>query len=159
MPVNCSEVQDTIILVNQIIDEIGSTRADLIPILQRISNESGHISNSAINEIARRTNLQPSQIFAVATFYRMLMTKPHGRHIVQFCESAPCHVAGGRELFQALKDVLQIEPDQTSPDNRWTFLTTSCLGVCGIGPVVLVDTDTYGNVTPDQLTSILSQYE
>ena len=159
MPVNCCEVQDTIILVNQIIDETGSTRADLIPILQRISNECGHISNSAINEISRRTNLQPSQIFAVATFYRMLMTKPHGRHIVQFCESAPCHVAGGRELFQALKDVLQIEPDQTSPDNRWTFLTTSCLGVCGIGPVVLVDTDTYGNVTPDQLTSILSHYE
>jgi len=51
MPVNCSEVRDTIILVNQIIDEIGSTRADLIPILQRISNECGHISNSAINEI------------------------------------------------------------------------------------------------------------
>ena len=159
MPVNCSEVQDTIILVNQIIDEVGSTRAHLIPILQRISNECSHISNPAINEIARRTNIQPSQIFAVATFYRMLMTKPHGRHIIQFCESAPCHVAGGRELFQALKDVLQIEPGQTSADNRWTFLTTSCLGVCGIGPVVLVDTDTYGNVTPDQLTSIFSQYE
>jgi len=159
MPVNCSEDQDTKILVNQIIDEIGISRADLIPILQRISNECGYISNSAINEIARRTNIQPSQIFAVATFYRMLMTKPHGRHIVQFCESAPCHVAGGRELFQALKDVLQIEPGQTSSDNRWTFFTTSCLGVCGIGPVVLIDTDTYGNVTPDQLTSILGQYE
>ncbi|HSN94167.1 MAG TPA: NADH-quinone oxidoreductase subunit NuoE [Anaerolineaceae bacterium] len=159
MPVNCSEVQDTLILVNQIIDEIGCTRADLIPILQKISNECGYISNSAVNEIARRTNIQPSQIFAVATFYRMLMTKPHGRHVVQFCESAPCHVAGGREVFQALKDILQIEPGQTSPDNRWTFLTTSCLGVCGIGPVVLIDTDTYGNVTSDHLSSILEHYE
>jgi len=159
MPVNCNDIQDTIILANQIIDEVGSTRADLIPILQRISNECGHISTAAINEIARRTDLQPSQIFAVATFYRMLMTKPHGRHIVQFCESAPCHVAGGRELFQALKETLQIEPGQTSPDKRWTFLTTSCLGVCGIGPVVLIDTDTYGNVTPDQLANILGRYE
>ncbi len=159
MPVNCSEVSVTSILVNQIIDEIGNTRADLIPILQRISNECGYISDTAINEIARRTKLQPSKIYAVATFYRMLMTKPHGRHIVQFCESAPCHVAGGMELFQALKDFLKIEPGQTSPDQRWTFLTTSCLAVCGIGPVVLVDADTYGNVTPDQLIRIFSQYE
>jgi NADH-quinone oxidoreductase subunit E len=159
MPVNCKDIKDTITLVGGAIDEIGKTRANLIPILQRISNECGYITAEAVTEIARRTDLHASEIFAVATFYRMLMTKPRGRHIVQFCESAPCHVVGGRELFEALKDTLKIEPGQTSPDNRWTFLTTSCLGVCGIGPVVLIDTDTHGNVTPEQLPNILSQYE
>lgn len=159
MTENCNDVRDTITLVGEAIDEIGSTRADLIPILQRISNECGFISNTAITEISKRTGLQPSEIFSVATFYRMLLTKPHGRHIVQFCESAPCHVAGGRELFQALKDVLKIEPGETSTDNRWTLFTTSCLGVCGIGPVLLIDTDTYGNVRPEQLPNIFNQYE
>lgn len=159
MPVESKDVQDIITIVRDTIDDIGSARADLIPILQRVSNECGYISETAIEEIATRTKLHPSEIHAVATFYRMLITKPHGRHIVQFCESAPCHVAGGRELFQALKDTLQIEPGQTSPDNRWTLLTTSCLGVCGIGPVVLIDTDTFGNVTPEYLPTILSQYE
>ncbi|MGB4595682.1 MAG: NADH-quinone oxidoreductase subunit NuoE [Anaerolineaceae bacterium] len=159
MTENCNDVRDTISLVGEAIDEIGSTRADLIPILQRISNECGFISNTAITEISKRTGLQPSEIFSVATFYRMLLTKPHGRHIVQFCESAPCHVAGGRELFQALKDVLKIEPGETSTDNRWTLFTTSCLGVCGIGPVLLIDTDTYGNVRPEQLPNIFNQYE
>ena len=159
MPVNCKDAQQTLNLVQSTIDQIGRNRADLIPILQSISNECGHISNEAISEISKQTKLQPSEIYAVATFYRMLLTKPHGRHIVQFCESAPCHVVGGRELFQALKDTLQIEPGETSPDNRWTFFTTSCLGVCGIGPVILVDTDTYGNITPEQLPIIFSQYE
>ena len=159
MPVNCKDAQETLNLVQNAIDQIGHSRADLIPILQRISNDCGFISNEAISEISKQTMLHPGEIYAVATFYRMLLTKPHGRHIVQFCESAPCHVVGGRELFQALKDTLQIEPGETSPDNRWTFFTTSCLGVCGIGPVLLVDTDTYGNVTPEQLPKIFSQYE
>jgi NADH-quinone oxidoreductase subunit E len=159
MPVNCNNEHDITSVVGEIIDEIGHTRADLIPVLQRISNQCGFISDIAIDEIARKTHLPQSEIHAVATFYRMLLTKPHGRHIVQFCESAPCHVAGGRELFQALKETLKIEPGETSPDNRWTFITTSCLGVCGIGPVILIDTDTHGNVTPERLPNILSLYE
>ena len=159
MPVNCNDTIEILDLVQNAINELGHTRADLIPVLQRVSNECGFISDTAINEISKQTRLRQSEIYAVATFYRMLLTKPHGRHIVQFCESAPCHVVGGRELFQALKDTLQIEPGETSPDNRWTFFTTSCLGVCGIGPVLLVDTDTYGSVTPEQLPKIFSQYE
>jgi NADH-quinone oxidoreductase subunit E len=143
MPLDSKDVQDTVTMVRETIDALGDTRADLIPILQRISNECGYISETAISEISKRTKLPPSEIFAVATFYRMLITKPHGRHIVLFCESAPCHVAGGRDLIQMLKDALKIEPGQTSADNRWTLLTTSCLGVCGIGPVFLIDTDMY----------------
>ena len=88
----------------------------------------------------------------------MLLTQAHGRHIVQFCESAPCHVAGGREIFQALKDLLGLKPGETSQDDRWTLFTTSCLGVCGIGPVVMVDTDIYGHVLPEQLPAILENY-
>jgi NADH:ubiquinone oxidoreductase subunit E len=61
--------------------------------------------------------------------------------------------------LEALKKALDIEPGETTPDNRWTFLTTSCLGVCGIGPVMLVDTDLYGNLEPEQIPHILSRYD
>lgn len=159
MPINCTEAQEIVNLVDGAVAEYGNKRADLIPILQRVSNDCGFISETAINEISKRTKLHPSEIHAVATFYRMLLTKPHGRHIIQFCESAPCHVVGGRELFEALKETLKIKPGETSPDNRWTFFTTSCLGVCGIAPVLLIDTDTYGNVRPEQLPDILKNYE
>ena len=78
---------------------------------------------------------------------------------MQFCESAPCHVVGGREVIATLKKALALEPGQTSPDKKWTLLATSCLGVCGMGPVILIDTDMYGNVTPEQVKEILSRYK
>jgi NADH:ubiquinone oxidoreductase subunit E len=71
----------------------------------------------------------------------------------------PCHVMGGRQVFQAVMDELKLEPGGTSPDNKWSFITTSCLGVCGVGPVFLVDDDIYGNVTPDQVPEILGRYD
>ena len=159
MPSETMNEEKTILEVREIVKRIGSTRADLIPVLQAITNEIGFISQTAMEELSALMNLPTKEINSVATFYRMLSTQPRGRHVVQFCESAPCHVVGGREVFAALKQALALEPCQTSPDNKWTFLTTSCLGVCGIGPVMLIDTDMYGNVTPEQVNQILSRYE
>ncbi len=146
-------------LVTKIVTSIGTTRGDLIPILQKVTNELGYISQEAIQQISVLLKLPTKEITSVATFYRMLSTKPHGKHIVQFCESAPCHIAGGREVLSALKEALQLEPGETSADNKWTFYTTSCLGICGVGPVILIDTEIHGNVTPDQIPSILGRYE
>ena len=145
--------------IREIVEKTGSTRADLIPVLQEITNKFGYISQLAIKELSDLMSLPTKEILSVATFYRMLSTQPRGEHIIQFCESAPCHVVGGREVFSALQDTLGLEPGQTSADNKWTLLTTSCLGVCGIGPVILVDTDMYGNVTSDQVKNILSRYD
>jgi NADH:ubiquinone oxidoreductase subunit E len=78
---------------------------------------------------------------------------------VQFCESAPCHVQGGRELWQALQDQMKVGPGETSSDGRWTLMTVSCLGACGVGPVVVIDDEMFGNVTPEQLPDILAKYE
>jgi NADH:ubiquinone oxidoreductase subunit E len=65
---------------------------------------------------------------------------------------------GGRELIQAIKDNLKLKPGETSSDNKWTLITTSCLGVCGVGPVLLVDDDIYGNVRLHQLPEIFAKY-
>ncbi|MFZ3150549.1 MAG: NADH-quinone oxidoreductase subunit NuoE [Anaerolineaceae bacterium] len=151
--------KETIEKVNQIVSSIGNARSDLIPILQTVTNEIGYISQTAVKQISLQLRLPTKEILSVATFYRMLSTEPRGKHVVQFCESAPCHIAGGREVFNALKQALQLEPGQTSPDNKWTLLTTSCLGVCGVGPVIIVDTHIHGNVQADQVRKILDQYE
>jgi NADH:ubiquinone oxidoreductase subunit E len=149
---------ETIRLVNEIVASTGTTRADLIPILQKVTNNLGYISQDAIQQISALLKIPTREIASVATFYRMLSTQPRGRHVVQFCESAPCHIVGGREVYAALKSALQLEPGQTSADNKWTFITTSCLGICGVGPVILIDTDIHGNVTPDQVPGILAKY-
>lgn len=158
--------RDVSAVVKAAIDRHGAHRDALIPILAEVNTAFGFIPKEAFAEIKRQVQtpehnlfVSEGQLYGVASFYHMLSTKPLGRHVVRFCESAPCHVMGGRQVFQAVKDELKLEPGETSPDNKWSFITTSCLGVCGVGPVFLIDEDIYGNVTPDQVPEILGRYE
>lgn len=153
-------------IVQEAIKKHGSSRDALIPILSEVNRMYGHIPAEALTEIRRQVRMSEDQIivseghlFSLASFYHMLSTEPLGKHVVRFCESAPCHVMGGRELLQAIQHYLELEPGETSADRRWSFITTSCLGVCGVGPVIVVDDDLYGNVTPEALPGILGKYE
>ncbi len=159
MPVEVKGGQDVRSFVRTLVEEQGSEKAELIPILHEINHELGYISDEAIQELSDRMHIPTSHIFSVATFYRMLSTEPRGRHVIQFCESAPCHVAGGRQVWQSLQKELGLENGETSADEKWTLITTSCLGVCGIGPVIIIDHDIYGNVTPDQVPNLLKNYD
>jgi NADH-quinone oxidoreductase subunit E len=153
-------------VVDEAIENHGATYEALIPILSEVNRAFGYIPAEAFSEIKKKVHLpesntfiSESRLFSLASFYHMLSTKPLGRHVVRFCESAPCHVMGGRELFQAVKDELNLQPGETSPDNKWSLITTSCLGVCGVGPVLLIDEDIYGNVRPEQVSEILGRYD
>lgn len=145
--------------ISLILQQTKRDRGDLIPILHKITQRFGYISSQALYEISDQTSIPLAEVFSVATFYRMLPTQQRGRHVILFCESLPCHVVGGRELLQALKSELQLEPGQTSQDQRWTLMTTSCLGVCNFGPVISIDGNIHGNLTPESLPEILNKYE
>jgi NADH:ubiquinone oxidoreductase subunit E len=145
-------------IVERAIQRYGASQDELIPILNDVNREIGYLPGEALDEISRQLRLPKSQLFSVASFYRMLSTKPRGRHVIQFCENAPCHIAGGRQVWQALVDELQLEPDETSADGKWSLITTSCLGVCGVGPVMMIDDDLYGNVNPQMIPDILARY-
>ena len=158
--------QDISQVVQKAIEKHGATREGLIPILSEINRACGHIPPTAFVEVQRQLNVpgngmyvSKSQLFALASFYHMLSTEPLGEHVVRFCESAPCHVMGGRNVFQAVQDALQIKAGETTPDGQWSLITTSCLGACGVGPVMLVDEDIYGNISPEQVPEILARYQ
>jgi NADH:ubiquinone oxidoreductase subunit E len=159
MATEVKEGQDIRNMVRTLVQNHGDEKAELIPILHEINRELGYISDEAIKELSKRMNLPSSHIYSVATFYRMLSTEPRGRHVIQFCESAPCHVAGGRLVWQKLQRELGLAKGETSQDDKWALLTTSCLGLCGVGPVMVIDNDIYGNVTPEQVPGILKNYE
>jgi NADH:ubiquinone oxidoreductase subunit E len=145
-------------VVKEAVAHHGKSQEELIPILAEVNQELGYLTQEALAEISRQIRLPASQVLSVASFYRMLSTQPRGRHVIQFCENAPCHVVGGRQVWQALLDEVELQPGETSMDGKWTLLTTSCLGVCGVGPVILVDDDIYGNVKPAQVPGILARY-
>jgi len=151
--------QGVLKLVNEVVDEFHAKQEELIPILMRINQEFGYIPRFAIEIISSRMHMPQSKLYSVASFYHMIHTKPTGRHTIKFCESAPCHIAGGREVFEALQEKLDLKPGETSEDGKWTLMVTSCLGVCAVGPVMMVDDDIYGNLTPKQLPDILGKYE
>ncbi len=144
--------------VQKAIEVYGEKKDELIPILTYINREIGYLPDQAMEELSKRIRIPRSQLYSVASFYEMLSTKPVGKHIIRFCESAPCHVVGGREVYQTLLDTLEIEPGNTTKDGMWTFLTVSCLGVCGVGPVMMIDDDVYGNLTPQLIPQILEKY-
>jgi NADH-quinone oxidoreductase subunit E len=145
--------------VQSVVSRRGAHRDELIPILNEVNRAIGFLPSTALQEVARLLQIPRSSVFSVATFYEMLNTQERGRHVVLFCESAPCHVVGGREVWARLRNELCLDAGQTSPDKKWSLITVSCLGVCGVGPVVIVDDDMHGNVTPDMIPGILARYE
>ena len=144
--------------VRATVQKHGAKREELIPILNEVNRKVGYLPSAALEELALLLQVSKSQVFSVATFYQMLTTVETGRHVVVFCESAPCHVAGGRKVWERLREELHLEAGQTSTDKKWTLVTASCLGVCGVGPVMVVDDDMFGNVTPDMIPEILARY-
>lgn len=145
-------------VVHEVVEQYGASRDELIPILNEINRKVGYLPNGVLELVSKQLKLPQSKVLSVATFYQMLSTKPRGRHVIQFCESAPCHVAGGRQVWERLQEELNIKAGETTEDGKWSLITVSCLGVCGVGPVIVIDEDLYGNITPDQLPEILSHY-
>ena len=164
--VTVTEEKDLAAIVEAAVYKHGTHADAFVPILLEINRNFGYLPAEAIRMV--RTQLHQPQdhslvsegrLYGLASFYQMLSTRKNGRHVVQFCESAPCHVQGGRELWKALQETLQLNSGQTDPQGRFTLKTVSCLGICGVGPVILVDDDSYGNVTPEELPAILARYE
>ncbi len=157
---------DIAALVEAAVEKHGARPDAVIPILSEINRALGYIPVAALPEIRRHIHapqekvfLADSHLFSAASFYELFSLKPLGRHVVRFCESAPCHVMGGRQVLESLQDELGLQPGETSGDMKWSLLMTSCLGVCGVGPVFLVDDDIYGNVTAEKVSGILAKYD
>ena len=158
--------RDVSAIVSAAIEKHGAQKDALIPILSEINHALGYIPGEAFREVrkqlrtpAEHVYVSESQLFALASFYDMLSTKPRGRHVIKFCENAPCHVVGGKAVWDSLRETLNLKNGETTSDKKWTLVTTSCLGLCSVGPVVLIDDDLYGNVTPEEVDQILARYE
>jgi NADH-quinone oxidoreductase subunit E len=157
---------DVTAVVQAAIDKHGKKRDAFIPILSEINHVFGYVPGEAFREVCKllnapdgQTYVAESQLYGLASFYDMLSTKPRGRHVIKFCENAPCHVVGGKAIWDTLRATLKVNNGETTPDSKWTLATTSCIGLCSVGPVLLVDDDMYGNVTPEQIHDILGRYE
>jgi NADH-quinone oxidoreductase subunit E len=127
--------------------------------LKVVQKRRGWVSDESIREVAGMLEMTPAELDAVATFYNFIFRTPVGRHVVQICDSMVCWTMGYNPLYENLSRKLGIEFGETTADDRFTLLPVSCLGACDRAPVMLVDEDLYGPVTPEMMEEILDRYK
>ena len=128
---------------------------ELIPLLQSAQDHFGYIPRRAIQYISGVTKIPESKIYGVITFYSQFRLQPMGRHVVRLCAGTACHVAGAQTLLQAIQDELGVEVNETTEDGAFTLFTVACLGCCSLAPVMMINDETYGKLTPASARKIL----
>ena len=130
----------------------------LIPVLQEAQEIYGYLSEELLAAIGKRLHIPLSRIFGVVTFYAQFYTTPRGRYTVRVCRGTACHVRGGKNVLKAVQQTLGIGEGETTPDFKFTFETVACLGACALSPVLLVNKNYYGKLTPAKVEKVLKQY-
>ncbi len=143
---------------NHVIDKYLTLHGNLMPVLQGIQDEYGYVPRPAIDLVADRLNIYPSQIFGVLTFYAQFHLKPRGRFIIRVCVGTACHVQGASRIVETFFDKLHIGHAETTPDLRYTFEKVACLGACGMAPLAMVNDATYGKMTVQKVEEIIADY-
>jgi NADH-quinone oxidoreductase subunit E len=128
---------------------------DLVPLLQEIQSAYGYLPQDILMALSKRTGIAASRIYGVATFYEQFYLEAHGRHTIRCCRGTACHVKGGPQIANAIRQHLGIEPGQTTEDMRFTFETVACLGVCALAPVMVIDGVYYGKIKPQRAKTII----
>lgn len=133
--------------------------ASLIPVLQKVQEEFGYLSERNVYAVSEYLVVPASKIYGVATFYAQFRLKPLGRHIINLCRGTACHVKGSERLIPVFEQELKCKVGETTKDGKFTFLVVACLGACSLAPVVNIDNDFYGDVQAGQIKRILRKYE
>ncbi len=144
--------------VDEIIDRYSGEEGVLIQLLLDLQSEFNWIPREAIARISERLHVPKSQIYRIASFYKAMSLIPIGRHVIQVCLGTACQVRGAPRIMSRIKESLGIEEGETTPDMRFTLRRVNCLGCCAMGPVVVVDGEYHGKVTPSDVKEILERY-
>lgn len=134
----------------EILDRHGRRPARLVPILQAVQEEYKYLPEEVLTFVATALDVPTSRVFGVATFYAHFALEPKGRHVIRLCDGTACHVKQSLPILHALREHLGVdEKHPTTEDMLFTVETVACLGACGLAPVVVIDDEIHGQVTPE----------
>jgi NADH-quinone oxidoreductase subunit E len=133
-------------------------KAACIEALKVVQSHRRWISDESLRDVADYMQMSAEELDSVATFYNLLFRRPVGRHVILVCDSISCWVMGYENIRDQLHQKLGIKYGETTPDDRFTLLPNCCLGTCDRAPALMIDSDLYQNVKPEQLDEILNKY-
>ncbi len=132
------------------------TKSELIPILQRVQDQFGYISEIAMLEISRFVCIPESKVYATATFYSQFRLKPMGEKHICLCQGTACHIRGAGKIQDAIERELGITVGETTADHQFSLETVACIGCCALAPCITINKETvHGSLTPRKAVSIL----
>ncbi|MBW6514568.1 MAG: NADH-quinone oxidoreductase subunit NuoE [Candidatus Syntrophosphaera sp.] len=131
----------------------------LIPLLQEAQALEGYLSRPVLKYISEKMNVSAAEIYGVVTFYSMFRLEPQGKHIIRVCKGTACHVSDADGIKDALIETLKLAPGAvTTSDMKFTLMEVACLGCCSLAPVIMVDDQTFGKLTPEAIPGILDKF-
>lgn len=128
---------------------------ELIPMLQRIQGALGFLPEDALIGIARLTRLPAAKVFGTATFYSQFRLQPTGKSMIRVCRGTACHVKGGARILREIEKELGIKPGESTADLQFSLETVACIGACALAPTMMINHDTYGQMTVKKAGEIL----
>ena len=147
-----TEVKDKL---DEILSHHTGKKEELIPILQEAQEQFGYLPSEVMLKVAKFLQLPESAIFGVSTFYAQFKFLPTGRKKVRLCRGTACHVRGAPRILDEVEKQLGIKPGETTDDLEYSLETIACFGSCALAPVMVVDDDVYGRMTPKKVAQIL----
>jgi NADH-quinone oxidoreductase subunit E len=141
-----------------IIDQYNHDSSKLIPIMQAVQEEYRYLPEEVISYLATSLKIPPAQVYGVATFYSHFALKPKGKYVIKICDGTACHVKKSIPILEALMKKLQLtEEKMTTDDMLFTVETVSCLGACGLAPVLMINEKVHGLMTPETTVELIDK--
>ena len=154
----CDCKDEKIRSLDEVLDSYGHDSGNLIGILQKTQDIYGYLPADIIYYVAQQTGVSPAKVMGVATFYTQFRLEPVGKYLIMLCKGTACHVNGSDRIESAVTAELGIQNGETTKDGLFTLKNVACLGCCSLSPVMMINDETFGSLTPDKAISILNDF-
>lgn len=144
--------------IEEVIHHYPDPRAASIDALKIVQRVHGWVPDGAIPALAEVLGIPASDVEGVATFYSQIFRVPVGRHVIRVCDSMTCYINGHEQVLESISKQIGCGLGETTADGRYTLLPVCCLGNCDKGSTIMVDDDTYGGMTPENVVGVLENY-
>ncbi|MEK4032073.1 NADH-quinone oxidoreductase subunit NuoE [Methylocystis sp. IM3] len=144
--------------ISKLADRYEKKRGACVEALKMVQRWRGWISDEDLNDVARCLDMSADELDGVATFYNLIFRHPVGWHTILICDSVSCWIMGCSALRDHLEKELHLKLGETTADGRFTLLPTACLGACDHAPVIMIDGDLHGDLSPGKLSEALASY-
>jgi NADH-quinone oxidoreductase subunit E len=143
---------------SEIIKQYKGKRGSLISVLQKIQEAYGFLPEPLLDLVADGLNVYLTDVYGVVTFYSQFYLTPRGKNVVRICRGTACHVKGSDRIMEKILEKLEVKPGEITRDGNFTIEEVACLGACGMAPVIVVNKETFGEVTTAQSLEIIERY-